>query len=81
VQGQFATGGFPFFGPANLPRPIVSRLNAELVKVLRMPEVADVYLSTGAEIVASTPEEQVVILRDQTERLGVIIRKLGIKLD
>ena len=81
VPGAYASGGFHFFGPANLPRAIVARLNAELTKILRMPDINDMYVSTGMEVVASSPEEQVSILRTQTERLGSIIRKLGIKLD
>ena len=81
VPGKFATGGYHFFGPANLPRAAVTRLNAEIVKVLRMPEVNELYVSTGAEVVGSTPEEHRKILRDQSERMGAVIRKLGIKLD
>lgn len=81
VPGTYATGGYYFFGPANLPRAIVTRLNAELVKVLRLPDINEMYVSTGSEVVASTPEEQIGILRVQSERQGSIIRKLGIKLD
>lgn len=81
VPGAYATGGYYFFGPANLPRAIVTRLNAELVKVLRLPDINEMYVSTGSEVVASTPEEQIGILRVQSERQGSIIRKLGIKLD
>jgi tripartite-type tricarboxylate transporter receptor subunit TctC len=81
VPGAYISGGYHFFGPANLPRTIVARLNAELVGVLRMQEIKDMYTSTGMEVVASTPEEQVAILRTQSERQGSIIRKLGIKLD
>lgn len=81
APGAYISGGFHFFGPANLPRTIVARLNAELVGVLRMQEIKDMYTSMGMEVVASTPEEQVAILRTQSERQGSIIRKLGIMLD
>jgi tripartite-type tricarboxylate transporter receptor subunit TctC len=81
APGAYASGGYHFFGPANVPRPIIARLNTELIKVLRMQEINDMYTSTGMEVVASTPEEQVGILQSQSERLGSIIRKLGIKLD
>jgi tripartite-type tricarboxylate transporter receptor subunit TctC len=81
VPGAYVSGGYHFFGPANLPRTIVVRLNAELARVLRMQDVNEMYTSTGMEVVASTPEEQVVILRAQSERQGSIIRRLGIKLD
>jgi len=46
-----------------------------------MQEIEDMYTSMGMEVVASTPEEQVAILRTQSERQGSIIRKLGITLD
>jgi tripartite-type tricarboxylate transporter receptor subunit TctC len=81
VPGAYVSGGFHFLGPANLPRTIVARLNEELVKVLRMQDINEMYTSTGMEIVASTPDEQIGILRTQSERLGSIIRKLRIKLD
>jgi len=81
APGAYVSGGYHFFGPANLPRTTVARLNAELVKVLRMQDINEMYTSTGMEVVASTPEEQVAILRTQSERQGSIIRKLGIKLD
>ena len=81
APGTYISGGYHFFGPTNLPRAIVARLNAELVGVLRMQEIKDMYTSMGMEVVASTPEEQVAILRTQSERQGSIIRKLGIKLD
>ena len=35
VPGAYASGGYHFFGPGNLPRAIVARLNAELVKTGR----------------------------------------------
>src|SRR4029077_19924877 len=68
VPGAYVSGGYHFFRPANLPRTTVTRLNAELVKVLRMQDISEVYTNTGMEIVASTPEEQVDILRAQSER-------------
>ena len=58
----WASGGFHFFGPANMPRPVVQRLNAELVKILRLPDVTELYTTTGQEVAPSTPEEQAAIL-------------------
>lgn len=81
VPGAYVSGGYHFFGPANLPSTIVARLNAELVKVLRMQDINETYTITGMEVVASTPEEQARILRSQSERQGSIIRRLGIKVD
>lgn len=44
------------FGPANLPRPIVERLNAEANKALTDPNVKQRLNDVSAEIVGSTPE-------------------------
>ena len=57
------------------------RLNAELVKILRLPEVQEMYSSAGMEVIASSPEDAVSAMRRQSEELGRIIRKLGLKLD
>jgi len=77
APGAYVSGGYHFFGPANLPRAIVARLNAELVRVLRMQDVDEMYTSTGMEVVAEYAEEQVVILRTQSERQGSIIASSG----
>ena len=81
VPGSYATGGYHFLGPAKLPRPVVQRLNAELARVLRLPEINELYVTTGFEVAAGTPEEQAAVIRDHYRRTGVVIRKLGIKLD
>lgn len=79
--GEYASGGYHFFGPAKLPRPIQERLNADLVRVLRTAEMTELYVTTGMEIAATSPEEQLAILQTQSQALGRIIRKLGIRLD
>lgn len=81
VPGSYASGDYHFFGPAKLPRRIVERWNAELTKVLRMPEISDMYARTGMEVVASSPEEQANILRAQSDRLATIVREFRIRLD
>lgn len=57
------------------------RLNAELVKILKLPEVQEMYSSAGMEVNASSPEDADSAMRRQSEQLGRIIRKLGLKLD
>lgn len=85
-----AEAGFPGFelpgleqvlGPAGMPAPLVARVNAEVVKALRTPEVSDMYAKAGFDLVASTPEEHLRIMRDSYERWGDVIRRTGIKLD
>lgn len=50
-------------GPAKIPGPRLKRLNDEIVRILRIPEVGKVLLANGAEANPSTPEELQKLLR------------------
>ena len=56
VKGFVVSSGFALFGPANMPRPLVERINGTLVKALADPAVKNGLASQGADVVASTPE-------------------------
>src|SRR6267142_4044 len=58
---------------------IVARLQAEVGKVLRLPEVRERLAALGAEPVGSTPEEFGAFLRAENARWGRIIREKGIR--
>ncbi len=81
VPGFEVSGIEQFLGPAGIPRAIVERLNAEIVKAVRLPEVTEIYTRGGSDVVASSPEEHARILKDNYERWGAVIRKVGVKLD
>jgi tripartite-type tricarboxylate transporter receptor subunit TctC len=54
--------------PAGTPRPIVTRLHAELVRVLALPDVRASIVDTGSEIGGNTPEEFAAFMRADRER-------------
>jgi tripartite-type tricarboxylate transporter receptor subunit TctC len=54
--------------PRGTPRPIVTRLHAELVRVLGLPDVRASILDTGSEIGGNTPEEFGSFIRADRER-------------
>jgi tripartite-type tricarboxylate transporter receptor subunit TctC len=56
ITGFVVSSGFALFGPANMPRPLVERINGTLVKALNDPSVKNNLASQGADVVASTPE-------------------------
>jgi tripartite-type tricarboxylate transporter receptor subunit TctC len=68
-------------GPPGMPPALVAKVNAELMKAIRSPEIADMYRKNGFEFVASTAEEHARIMRDNYERWGEVIRRVGVKLD
>jgi tripartite-type tricarboxylate transporter receptor subunit TctC len=67
--------------PAATPRDIVQRLNAELVKAVRAPELQDRLVDLGFQPIRSTPEAFGAILRAETEKWAGVIKQAGIKPD
>ena len=81
VPGVDVTGGLQFFGPRNMPPEVLGKLNAALAAALKDPEVVKVFADGGSEIVSSTAAEHAASVREQYDRWGGVIRKLGLKLD
>jgi tripartite-type tricarboxylate transporter receptor subunit TctC len=67
--------------PAKTPREIITRLNAEVVKALRDPDVSAKLTGLGLEIIADTPEQFAAFLQAEGNRWLPLIRSLNIKLD
>src|SRR6184192_2663258 len=65
--------------PAGTPRPVVQRLNAEIVKAMHAPDVHErIAVQGGNDIVTGTPEEFDVRIRADLERYGKLIREARI---
>lgn len=69
------------FGPAGMPRDLVTKLNAEINKAMAVPEVRARMDAMGVEVINSTPEQLGETLRRDTVRYTKVIHDLGIKLD
>jgi len=70
---------FGVLAPAGTPKPVIARLNREIVAILRTPEISQTITAQGGDVVASTPEGFGKVLREETARLGKVIRDAGIK--
>jgi tripartite-type tricarboxylate transporter receptor subunit TctC len=66
------------FGPAGMPREIVAKLNAEIGRILFLPEVRKRMEDIAVEVSKSAPEELAAMTRTDADRWGKIIRDLGI---
>jgi tripartite-type tricarboxylate transporter receptor subunit TctC len=67
--------------PRNTPPEIVRRLNSEVVRAVRDPEVSGRLTGLGLEIIADTPEQFAAFLQSEAIRWLPFIRSLAIKLD
>ena len=81
VPGVDVTGGMQFFGPRNLPPEVLNKLNAALAAALKEPDAVKLFVDNGTEIVASSAADHAASVKEQYERWGGVIRKLGLKLD
>ena len=78
VTGLDLPSWLGFYGPAQMPAPVVARLNAALAQVLAMPQVRDFYRAGGYEAGATTPAEFAGINRATYERWGEMVRQVGL---
>lgn len=66
--------------PAGTPRPIIERLNREVVKALKMPDVIDRLATQGGnELVGNTPEEFAQVIKQDLALYSKIVKAAGIK--
>ncbi|KQR41540.1 tripartite tricarboxylate transporter substrate binding protein [Acidovorax sp. Leaf160] len=82
-----AEAGFPgldlvswqaVYAPKGTPRDVVNRLNAEMVKALKTPELKNkLETQFGMDVVGSTPAELAAITAADIARLGALVRKTG----
>ena len=66
------------YGPAGMPKEIVARLNAEIGRILSLPEVKKRMADIAVETQTSSPEQLASLTRADADKWGQIIRQLGI---
>jgi tripartite-type tricarboxylate transporter receptor subunit TctC len=85
-----AESGFPGFevlswagvlAPAGTPPEIIERLHREIVRILDIPEVRDVFRAQGAETVGNTPEQFAAEIKASVARWAPVVRDAKIHVD
>ena len=66
--------------PLNTPKELISRLNAEIIKALAVPDVKERLVSIGFEIDGSSPEKLAAVTQARLEQMRKIIKGAGIKV-
>src|SRR5262245_44540137 len=69
------------FAPKATPQPIVDKLNAEVAKVLAMPDIKERFAAGGAETVTMTTAALDARVRADSERLKVVVERGNVKPD
>ena len=81
IPGFAVSNWIGLFAPAGTPPEIVSRLNAEVQKVMRSPEIQKRLETEGAKFVPTTPQSFAAFQKAEAEKWGEAIRKAGIKAE
>ena len=68
-------------GPSNMPKDVVTRLNAEIAKILNEPATRDKIAAQGFNITTSTPDELGRYIRSEHEKWGKLVKSSGAKVD
>jgi tripartite-type tricarboxylate transporter receptor subunit TctC len=72
---------YGLIAPAGVPADIVSRLNAEIGKVLRDPDIRNRLASQGVDASPSTPQEFGELIRSELERYARVVKQTGAKVE
>jgi tripartite-type tricarboxylate transporter receptor subunit TctC len=72
---------YGFFGPANMPREVVAKLNAAINAVLDDKDVKDVLAKAGVDPAGTTSEEFTKMVLADVKRWPPIVKAAGVKLD
>jgi tripartite-type tricarboxylate transporter receptor subunit TctC len=72
---------FGALAPAGTPAPIVAKLNAELVRVLKSPALVKLMATSGLDPMPSTPDEFAAYMRAETVKWTKVVKEAHIKVD
>ena len=81
LPGYEAIQWYGILAPAGTTRDIVGKLQAEIARILVLPEVRDRLAADGADAVGSRPDEFAAYIRAELAKWGKVVKTGGIKLE
>ncbi|HET7201669.1 MAG TPA: tripartite tricarboxylate transporter substrate binding protein [Burkholderiales bacterium] len=81
LPGYELTNWFGLVAPAAVPRAIIARIHADVIKVLRDPAVSERLSAMGATAIGNEPGEFAAVMRADSEKWGKLIREARIRAE
>jgi tripartite-type tricarboxylate transporter receptor subunit TctC len=81
VAGYDRSGWYGVIAPGNVPREIVMRLNAAIVKIVNTPEMKEAFMKQGLDPATSTPEAFGTFIKDEVAQNVRLVKAAGIKVE
>jgi tripartite-type tricarboxylate transporter receptor subunit TctC len=69
------------FAPAGTPAAIVTKLNAEIVRVMRLPEVQERLPRQGLTFTPGSPQQFAAFVKSEKDKWGALVKAIGAKVD
>jgi tripartite-type tricarboxylate transporter receptor subunit TctC len=79
--GYEALNWYAYFGPANMPKEVVARLNETIVKALKTPEATKLLDKQGVEAQPGTPQELAAYVKREYDTWGKVVKEANIKAE
>jgi tripartite-type tricarboxylate transporter receptor subunit TctC len=77
VAGYDSRGWFGYVAPAGTPRDIVRKLNDEINRAMRQPDVSEKMVAAGLIIVTESPEFFAAVLKSDYDKYGKLVKDIG----
>ena len=81
VKGYESIAWYGVVAPGKTPKPIVDKLNAEMVKALKDPEVKQRLTEMGSAEVAGTPEQFGALIKSEIAKWAPVVKASGATVD
>jgi tripartite-type tricarboxylate transporter receptor subunit TctC len=69
------------FAPAHTPAAVVNKLQSEVVRVLRMPEIIERMAAQGVDVIGGTPAELAAFVKQDIVKYDKLVKSAGIKIE
>lgn len=79
LKGFDANNWYGIVVPAKTPRPIINRLNAEVAKILHMPDIKQFLFNQGLDVAPGTPEEFGAYIKSERAKWAKVVKASGAK--
>ncbi len=81
LPGYATETWFGLFMPAGTPGDIIAKMNAEIVRIIGMPDVRDQLSAQGADPIGSSPEEFAAYVKAEIEKWARVIKQAGVRAE
>jgi len=81
MTGYEMTNWYGVMGPANTPRDVVTRLNAEINRIMTLPDAKQRLEEVGTQLDPKSPEQFATFLRSEVQKYAKVTKDANVKID